>query len=54
MKKPLKSDGIDALPAHINDVYRGSTDLFKLSWRGLDTWFDYLALKEIKRSIASS
>jgi glycosyltransferase involved in cell wall biosynthesis len=52
MKKPLKALGLAAIPQSIDDVYMHSLPLLKLNWRGLDTWFDYLALKRIRKRMA--
>jgi glycosyltransferase involved in cell wall biosynthesis len=52
MKAPLKSLGLKAIPVNIEEIYENSIPKLKLYWRGLDTWFDYLALKRIRKSIA--
>ena len=51
MKAPLKSQGLKAIPQNIEDLYGDSASQLKLAWRGLDTWFDYLALRKIKKCI---
>jgi glycosyltransferase involved in cell wall biosynthesis len=53
MRRPLKDLGLAALPANMVDLYRSRAGELKLSWRGLDTWFDYLALKRIRGAIAA-
>lgn len=51
MKEPLKARGLSAIPRNIEDLYLSTSPILKLTWRGLDTWFDYLALRQIKRCI---
>lgn len=53
MREPLKSQGLKAIPKNIEDIYLDSSPQLKLTWRGLDTWFDYLALRRIKKCIAN-
>ena len=49
IKEPLQMHGIGAIPKSVDDLYLNSPELLKLTWRGLDTWFDYLALKRIRK-----
>ena len=51
MKAPLKSQGLKAIPQNIEDIYIDSASQLKLAWRGLDTWFDYLAFRIIRKCI---
>jgi hypothetical protein len=53
LQAPLKAHGLMAIPQSIDDLYAGSLPLLKLRWRGPDTWFDYLALRRIRKSIAN-
>lgn len=49
LRGPLKKEGVKALPVDVDTLYATSPTP-RLGWRGLDTWFDYLALKRIRRS----
>jgi len=51
MRPSLKSSGLKGIPRHIEEIYVKSASQLKLEWRGLDTWFDYLALRIIKNNI---
>jgi hypothetical protein len=42
-----------AMPAHIVDLYRQRGGRLRLGWNGLDTVFDWLALRRIRRDIAA-
>lgn len=47
LKTLLTEQGLAAIPRHVDDLYH--SDTIRLKWRGLDTWFDYLAIQLIKR-----
>jgi glycosyltransferase involved in cell wall biosynthesis len=51
LKRPLKEEGITGIPENINQLYDLFSDKLKLRWRGLDTFFDWLALRAIKTSL---
>lgn len=53
MRAPLKTHGLRAIPQNIDDLYIGSVPLLKLKWRGPNTWFDYLALRRIRKCITN-
>ena len=52
--RAIQPDGFAALPARVEDLYRRHTDALRLKWRGLDTLFDWLAIKQIDRSVADN
>ena len=45
----LKSEGLGGMPAHVTDLFRDGIDRCRLRWNGVDTFFDWLALRRIKR-----
>jgi len=49
MKAPLEEHGLAAITDDIADLYRSHFTEMKVKWRGIDTFFDYLALKQIKK-----
>lgn len=51
MKRPLKDHGLAAIPKNIEDLYISYSSEVKITWRGIDTFFDYLAAKRIRRCI---
>ena len=46
--RAIQPAGFSALPRHVRDLYPRYPDVLKLEWRGLDTVFDWLALREIR------
>ena len=52
MKSPLKQLGLAGIPRNVTDLYRAAAPEVRLAWRGIDTWFDWLALKQIKACAA--
>jgi len=44
----LKERGIDAMPAHVSELYRNYLDTCVLEWRGANTLPDWLALREMR------
>ena len=52
MKKPLKDHGLAAIPENIEDLYVLHSSEVKMKWRGIDTFFDYLAARIIRKCIA--
>jgi hypothetical protein len=47
----LKQQGTGAMPSHIVDLYRQCGDALQLTWNGLDTPFDWVALRRIRRDM---
>jgi glycosyltransferase involved in cell wall biosynthesis len=45
----IQPEGFEALPRHVKTLYRRYPEVLRLRWRGLDTLFDWLALREIER-----
>jgi glycosyltransferase involved in cell wall biosynthesis len=50
----LRECGTDAMPPHVVDLYHQRGDRLRLRWNGLDTVFDWLALRRIRRDIAAN
>lgn len=50
----LRRDGTAAMPAHVVDLYRRCGDGMGLRWNGLDTPFDWVAIRRIRRDIAAA
>ncbi len=44
----IQPGGFVSLPRQINDLYLRYPEVLKLDWRGADTFFDWLAIREIK------
>lgn len=53
LKKSLKDIGLAAIPDTVNGIYAKNSSELQLKWRGLDTLFDYLALRIIKNSLVA-
>lgn len=49
----LFEQGVEAMPAHVIDLYRARHALMEFGWNGLDTYFDWVAHKRIRRDIAA-
>jgi glycosyltransferase involved in cell wall biosynthesis len=47
----LFEQGVEAMPAHVVDLYRARHASMELRWNGLDTWFDRIACQRIRRDI---
>lgn len=47
----LRERGPEAMPAHVVDLYRKRGATMQLRWRGLDTWFDWVAIRRIRRDM---
>lgn len=45
----LKQHGVGAMPAHVIELYRATGNDCKLHWSGLNTIFDWIALRRITR-----
>lgn len=54
MKKPLKDHGLAAIPDRIEDLYERYSSEVQVTWRGVDTFFDYLAARKIANIIKKS
>jgi glycosyltransferase involved in cell wall biosynthesis len=50
----LFEQGIEAMPPHVIDLYRARADAMELRWNGLDTWFDWVACRRIRRDLAAA
>jgi hypothetical protein len=48
----IQCSGFDHLPFNITDLYKRYPETFLLKWRGLDTLFDSLAIKVMKKLIS--
>jgi glycosyltransferase involved in cell wall biosynthesis len=49
----LRAGGPGAMPPHVVDLYRERGAGMKLAWRGLDTWFDWVAIRRIRQDMAA-
>ena len=49
----LKAGGVSAMPKNIEEIYHDYPSVLRLKWRGVDTWFDFLALRRVAREIES-
>lgn len=45
--RAIQPAGFETLPAHILDLYPLHSDMLRVRWHGLDTLFDWLAVREI-------
>ena len=45
----LFAGGLDAMPRHVADMYGKRSDVLKLRWNGTNTYFDFVAIRRIKR-----
>jgi len=50
----LFSKGVQAMPAHVVDLYRQNHALMEFRWNGIDTYFDWVACKRIRRDILAA
>lgn len=48
----LKKEGCSAMPQNGYDVFKLEGMMPTIKWRGLDTYFDFLALRDIKKKVA--
>lgn len=48
--RAIQPGGFESLPEQIQDLYLRYPDVLKLDWRGVDTFFDWLAIREIRTS----
>jgi hypothetical protein len=49
----LRTEGLAAVPAHVNDLYCRHHRMCRVRWRGYHTVFDYWALRRIRASASS-
>jgi glycosyltransferase involved in cell wall biosynthesis len=49
----LKEGGIESMPAHVAELYRKYPDACRLELRGASTWFDWLALRQMRAQLKS-
>lgn len=52
--RAIQPAGFAALPERVEELYRRHAEMLRLQWRGLDTLFDWLAIKQIGRSVAAN
>lgn len=50
----LFEEGAQAMPAHVVDLYRARFSTTRLTWRGIETFFDWEARRRIARDIAAA
>ncbi|MHB1232215.1 MAG: glycosyltransferase family A protein [Burkholderiales bacterium] len=53
MKKPLKEHGLTAIPRNVDELYSNYSSDIRLAWRGIETWFDWLAIRKIKDRVGN-
>ena len=46
--RAIQPAGFESLPQHIRDLYSRYPDTLRVEWRGLNTLFDWLAVREIR------
>lgn len=49
----LRERGLEAMPAHVVDLYRQRGHRVRLEWNGLATVFNWIAMRRIRRDIAA-
>jgi glycosyltransferase involved in cell wall biosynthesis len=49
----LKEGGIGSMPAHVVELYKKYPDACRLELRGASTWFDWLALRQMRAQLKS-
>ncbi len=47
----LKQRGLAAIPDHIGELYQNTGADVALRWSGLDCWFDYLAIRQVRARV---
>ena len=52
--RAIQPAGFEALPHHVRELYPRYRDVLKLEWRGVDTLFDWLAMREILSNLGAS
>jgi len=45
----LRNEGLAGMPCHVEELFRSRIHSCKLQWNGIDTFFDWLALRKIKQ-----
>ncbi len=51
--RAIQPAGFEALPPNVRELYPRYPDLLKMKWRGGDTLFDWLAIREIRSKLES-
>lgn len=51
LKDPMKLHGLNAIPRKIEDALIANQGVLTLRWRNMDTYFDFIALQRIRRSL---
>jgi len=46
--RAIQPAGFESLPQHVRALYPRYPELLSVRWRGLDTLFDWLAVREIR------
>ena len=46
--RAIQPAGFESLPQQVRDLYPRYPEILKLEWRGMNTLFDWLAIREIK------
>lgn len=49
----LFEGGIEAMPVHVLDLYRARSEALRLRWNGINTWFDWIACRRIRRDVVA-
>lgn len=49
----LRERGTEAMPSHVVDLYRHRGATLELTWNGVDTIFEWIAIRRIRRDMAS-
>lgn len=50
--RAIQPGGFESLPQQIADMYARYSDVLRLKWRGGDTLFDWLAIREIRAALS--
>ena len=53
MKTHIHNGGMQTLPIEVNDLYRTYPHLLRLTWKGVDTLFLWLALRKIRACLVA-
>lgn len=51
--RAIQPAGFEALPPHVRELYPRYLDLLEMEWRGVDTLFDWLAIREIRSNLGA-
>jgi glycosyltransferase involved in cell wall biosynthesis len=50
--RAIQPGGFESLPQQVRDLYTRHPELLTVTWRGLDTLFDWLAVREINATLS--